>query len=399
MSDFIEKILEEEQDTDKKFVDAASFFMSLKGKDKEAALASPAKGKKTKQLAAKQSKRVVVQGGGRPVPMKAAPIRKGAPVQGQAQLSDPRKAQNYKQIAQAAPALKKPKAKIVKGKKPKVTVKIGSAEAALVRLSEAGELNKQAYVVNVLRGLREVGEQAAKSGAKSIANTASSVKGQSKTFAEGYRAQPGNAFTNAWRNLTSRAAPKAEGFNSGVMANIPFVSTPARKARDLFRNPELVAKENAYRAKQKSWVAKQKRNQTLEGPLPAGQQRLTDDQIASQLTNMRQNQQKNLDMFRSGMDARALTGVPETQANILKGMRGPDGSYSLGSIMKGADQLGLFNPATIASLGLGVKGSMDAAKAARAAAQKDKMMKWGLGGAAGLGALALLKNSGSKDRA
>ena len=392
MSDFVEKILMQEQDTDKKFVAAAEFFVNLKGKDKEAAYAAPAKTKKPKQLAIEESKRVVTSGGATPIPLTAAPNRAASSEPGQAKPSSDKKPMKYKKVERVAkldkPKITRPK----KVKKFKPRFKQASAEVALQRLVDA-RMDKEASAGVAGRGIYDVISQALKGGTKALSNTASAAQNSNKMFREGYNATPGNAFTNAWKNLVSRGPSPEVGFNAGRLANMPGAGV-GRAVRDVFRTPDLVKKERLYRTRQADFLKKQRAEKPGGGlhEMVGG----TEAQIQANLRNMQKQQAKNLQQFRTGMGARSMTGIPETSSNVLKQMQGQDGSYSMGSIMKGADDLGLFNPATLAAMGLSAKGSIDAARAARAAAQKDKMMKWGLGGAAGLGTLALLKNSGSK---
>lgn len=396
MSDLMEKLLEDEQNTDEKFVAAAAFFTGLKEpvqeKTKESSrrMAKPknVKVKKIKAESARATKRIVSNSGASNIKMKAAPTNVRAPsnVRGQATLSgDPRR-QNYRQIA--------PQRSLVKVDKPKqkarVVVKVSSVETELAKMME-----KEAFIWPALRGAGEVAAKSIGRGGKAVADTTKAVAEGGRQFKAGYGANQQSVLGNFLSNTVGKLTPTAKapgGFNSSWASNIPVLSSTGRGVRDLFRNADLVRKERAYRANQKAWLSKQREANTVIGPGGKRQVKPLTKEQTQNLANMRKTQQKNLDNFRAGMDARTVTGIPETAGNVMSRITGPDGKISIQSVMKGADDLGLFNPATLAAMGLSAKGSIDAARAAKAAAQKDKMLKWGIGGAAGLGALALLKN-------
>jgi len=375
MSDLMEKLLTEEQDTDAKFVAAADFFMKLK--EKEAAATPKARGVKAKKIrtqAAADIKDAVSSGGGQSVAMKK-PVKVKA-IAGQAKATDGRGMGGFKKFPQK-PLPKNQLAK-VNIKEPKKKVKVVIASALAERLV------KEAFVLNWLKGTRGVVGQGTKAVKETVGAGTKKAVESGKDFKAGFESTPGTVLGNTWKNIKNSfgSGPRME-----TISNVPTTGfgRKVQSVKNIMRNPALIEREKQVAERLAAWQAKNVK--------PVGDA-ATPEAIkawTAKYNNMVKGQRGKLNTYKAGMDARNVTGLPETTSSVLSKIRNPDGTYTMDSVLKGAENMGLFNPETLMTMGMSGKATMDAARAAKAAAQKDKMLKWGIGGAAGLGGLALLK--------
>tara|TARA_Y100000114_G_scaffold157273_1_gene188686 strand:- start:2039 stop:3211 length:1173 start_codon:yes stop_codon:yes gene_type:complete len=387
MSDIMEKLLKEEQNTDAKFVAAADFFMKLKNKQ-ASAKAKNVKAKKIRSQAAADVKGAVSKGGGQSVAMKPrVRIAANPAVKGQAVSGDGRGMGGYKQLKPQAKNTQIARVKAAPVKAPKKKVKVVIASALSEQLTKEAKFS----LLNMFRGAKQVGQQATAKATTKATDAVKSGVEHSKDFKAGFTADPSSSISKgiggAFRNLRSRMSGKP------VMEKIDGVTTGGgigaayQGAKNIFRPQSLVARERQTAKAIKDWTA--------ANPKPTDPAKL--QEWTSKYNEMIGGQRSRLNAFKSGMDANKVTGFGDTSQSILKQIRGADGKITTDSVLKGAENMGLFNPETLIGLGMSGKATIDAARAARVAAQRDRMMKMGLGGAAGLGAIALLKRPSSNN--
>ena len=391
MSDMMEKLLKDEQNTDEKFVAAANFFMKLKEKTKEARYAKPAaakpKAKKLKAEAAAGAKSIVRQGGAVPVKMQRAKVTSIKSAPGQANVVEGRA--GYKKIKQDTKVA--PVKVNAKPKKTRVVVKIAEMSDA-EKKEELQRLVKQAMFVRTLTGLVDAG-RAAKG------RVVAKASKRTKDFKQGYQSDGRSALGNFAKNTgdtikqtfgIGKPGATTEFFNTvGSTFGAPGLGTVGSQKvkgfKNLFRNSDLVKLEKKLDGKV---IAYKNKN------MPVGDA-ATPKAMAKYEKGLAKLEAKNaqrLADFNSGQNMRIGTGLPETQKSVMQAITGPDGKIGVKSVMQGARDLGVLDTAALVNMGLSGKASMDAARAARAATDKSNAMKMGLAGAAGLGGLYLLKN-------
>lgn len=399
MSDMLEKIYREEQNTDEKFVAAADFFMGLKEKT---ALKAPPKTKKVRvakipekkvsvNAANRQNtKQLVAKSGGSNIRLNAT--------QNISQGSAP-KARTFKKTdistskAQVPNKLKASKLPPVKDKK---KVKIVIAKAL------AENLTKEAYLLQGLRGLG-MGAKAAKDGVKNLANTATTsakegveaVKAAKDPFMQGVKSDGQTVIGRALRAPFKSFSMTGPG--KFLKEQTPNLRRLGRNTADLFRNADAVKLRRAGTAELKAWdKLNPKPGSYSTGGISS---KATPEELATYTARREAAKKKAfapLANFEKGLAAENALGANATTQSILKSIRGPDGKITGKSVFKGAEDLGLFDPATLATLGMGAVGSAKAAKAARQAAIADRNKKLMIGGGLGLGALALMSSGGKK---
>ena len=308
------------------------------------------------------------------------PVRLAKPVKGQAVSGDGRGTGGYKQVKpQSNTQLARVKAAPVKPAKKKVKVVIASA------LSERLTKEAKFSLLNLFRGAKQVGQQATAKATTKATDAVKSGVEHTKDFKAGFGADSSTSLSKgisgAWDGLKKRFTgkpimEKIDGVNTGG-----GIGAAWQGFKNIGRPQALVARERKVAEKIKSWTA--------ANPKPTDPAKL--QEWTSKYNNMIGGQRSRLNAFKSGMDANKVTGFGDTSQSILKQIRGADGKITTDSVLKGAENMGLFNPETLIGLGMTGKASMDAARAAKAAAQRDRMLKMGLGGAAGITALSLLK--------
>lgn len=384
MSDMLEKMYREEQNTDEKFVAAANFFMGLKEKT---AVKAPPKTKKVqvegvkgkmqtvKAVSRQNTKNLVQRGGGSNIRLNAT--------NNISQGSTP-KARTFKKTNVAttkAPMVTQKKLPKVEKKKVKIVIAAALAE----------NLVKEAYLLQSLTRLGQ-GAKAAKEGVKGLASSASTAakegveaaKAAKDPFMQGVRSDGQSVIGRAIRSPFKSFGNT--GVGSWLKSQTPNFRKAGRDTADLFRNADGVALRVQGSKALKKW---QEANP------------ITNFATKAEYTAAREAAKKKafapLKNFNKGVATENALGVNATTGSIFKAIRGPDGKITGKSVFKGAEDLGLFDPSTIATLGLGAYGSAKAAKAARQAAIADRNKKLMIGGGLGLGALALMKsNKGSK---
>lgn len=108
---------------------------------------------------------------------------------------------------------------------------------------------------------------------------------------------------------------------------------------------------------------------------------------------------KHMAGFKQSGDLNTATGATETIGNLLRTVKDSKGKISPSSIYKGLEGSGLMTPEALMGIGTAGYKALSTARASRLAAQKHNQMMMLGGGAAGLGALALLKNRKPDTRA
>lgn len=387
MSDLLEKMYREEQDTDEKFVAAAKFFMGLKEKTavkapppiKKVRVKSLSTDKPSPAAATRQNtKRLIAKGSG-----KSISLTMPGKVSGQSAVRDSRSFKKTTIKATGAPAA--PTKKLPAVKKPRVKVVIASAMTQ--------HLIKEAYLLQGAKGLLAKGLTKGKGGVDGVKTFFKNKKDAAVPFV-------GGATTDGKSLLRSKIEGALKNFGrQGPKSSIPTSSkflyrtrSTMRNIGDNLRNADRVGVRRAGSKSFNDWAK--------SNPMPAkyGSEGIDPKYTAWVAARKKAKSEsfQGLKSFDSGRAAENALGVNSTGRSVIKSIRGKDGKITTKSVMKGAEDLGLFDPATLTTLGMGAAQSIRAGKAARAAAQKEKMMKWGLGGAAGIGALALVKNSGKK---
>lgn len=391
MSDMMEKLLNEEQNTDKKFVDAANFFISLKEKTKEARYAKPQASKKPAKLkaeAAQTSKSIVRKGGAVPVKMNRANIKNtGNAVTGVSSVPTGRSLRGYKKLP--APTQKPVNTTVAAkpNKKAKVVVKVGSASKEDRKQELVLALSKEASLFQMGANLAKgVGQAAGKAG--------KNVGRRSGDFGSGYSSSGNTAIGNFGRNVKtgignflSKGGGTEKWLNAaGAPFSMPGLGTATvggiKKTKNLFRNADEVALETRLAGKLNKY------RQTM----PAADDAAAMAKYKKGLKKLEAKNARRMADFRQGQNLRLGTGLPETQRSIMQAITGANGKITPGSVWSGAKQLGIADTGTLVGLGLSGKRTMDAAKAARAATAKENALKWGAAGAVGIGGLALLKS-------
>lgn len=396
MSDMLEKIYREEQNTDEKFVAAAKFFMGLKEKT---AVKAPPETKKVrvdnvskkiqsvKAVSRQNTKNLVQKGGGSNIRLNAT--------NNLSQGSAPQ-ARTFKktQIATTKAPASSPK-KLPAVQKKKVKVVIASA------LTE--HLVKEAYL---LQSLRMVGQGAkaakgsvqgtVKSGVTKARDAAQSFKEAKEPFMQGVKSDGRTVAGELIRKPFGGMSMSPIGRFADKITRAP--RRLGRNIADLGRNAQAVRLRKAGTNELKVWDKANPRpgSNSTRGvtvkPTPEEMAKWTAAREAAKAKAF-----APLKNFNRGRSTENALGINATTGSVFKAIRGPDGKITGKSVFKGAEDLGLFDPSTLATLGMSGVASVKAAKTARQAAIADRNKKLMIGGGLGLGALALMKsNKGSK---
>ena len=357
MSDMMEKLLREEQDTGGKFLAAADFFMGLKGIEKEARYAKPKtvkvkKIKPQKAVSVKETKSVAVKSR---AATKAAITRGGGTnvsLQGQASTPARKKKGKYKIVAP-----------------PKMTK---------VSHERKKEILKQAMIVGGLKNFGEVIKNTVKGGVGTVDDAA-------KAFSDGYKAPTSSQFGRRVSGLKNRLAGGDAGLDTIKGVNVGTKRSKTFQGfYDLFKS-EAEVKRTQEVAKRLADMRKSMPDRKVDPEAFAAFKTRYNKAVA--------DERKRLVNFRKGLDARAMTGGPETVSNIFTRVTGPDGKITPTSVLKGAGDMGLFKTENLLMMGSRGLDSLRSAQAARQAAKRQRMINYGIAGAGGLGTIALLKSS------
>lgn len=397
MSDLLEKMYRDEQDTDSKFVAAASFFMGLK--EKTAVAPPPTKKVRVKSLSTdkpspaaatrQNTKRLIAKGSG-----KSISLTMPGKISGQSAVRDSRSFKKTTLRATKVPTSSTKK--LVAVRKPKVKVVIASAMTQ--------HLLKEAYILQGAKALIARGASKSKKVTDSVKNIIKEKKEAVKPFVDGastdgkslLRTKVEGAFKNLGKARQYRRGDMGALAMNGLGINKAILKTrrAGRNFADNFRSADRVGFRRAGSDSFKQWKVN---NPPVSKFDDAGA--VTDGWKTwnAARSKAKADAFKNLKSFDSGRAAENALGVNATGQSVLKSIKGADGKISTKSVLKGAEDMGLFDPSTLATLGMGAVQSMKAGKAARAAAQADRNKKLLLGGAAGVGAIALMKNSGKRN--
>jgi hypothetical protein len=260
-------------------------------------------------------------------------------------------------------------------------------------LIEAMMMEKDAYILTAAKrllqqGLRGAGKATARAGASA------------KASAEGVRIALDP-------NIASRAQLMREGVKRGVekiTPNMPRlkkvlnydVTKPFRavgRGAQNFANPRL--------AKARKAAAKHVDDYVAKNPKPIGvaatPEALKKWEIG--MAHAQKDSQKAMGSYRTAKDIDTATGASATIGSLIKSVKDSKGKISPSSIYKGLEDTGLMSPEALMGLGTGAWGAISGARAASLAAKKHNQLMMLGGGAAGLGALALLKGRKSDTRA
>jgi len=392
--DPFEKLLQQETDTDEKFAAAADFFTELKtagvkvrhnaqNKQQSKKVRSESRDKIRQLLASQKATSVKLPVQKAPASAKAV---KPVSLSGQARtpVRAPSKSKGYKEVSVKDQKVPDKKIAVLPALKKKVkTSSVTKSDQAAILTNAL--LEKQAFypfsaAARAAKGAVGAGTKAHAVGSAAAEGAKLGLKPQASRWSQ---------IGEALKGAGSKIVPQPVKDVGGAIAR--KYRSGATKWQN-FWDPGLAGARKQGQGYIDDFIAQQGSRAAAAKKSPEAL-KAWDDAMA-----VAEGKRNTLvKAFEKSRSMNRTTGLGSTASEIMTAVKGADGKISPSSIYKGLENLGLTSPEQLLGMGMGAAGAIKATRASRAAAKAHNRNMLIGGGAAGLGALALLKgrkNSG-----